>query len=147
MAEQNSMARKISQAEALHILDIAHDHGFVHTAYFEKAVGERLNVICNCCSCCCGGMKAWNLYEGAVPILAPSGYLAQINEDCIGCGECVEACQFHAIHMDEEKDIAVVNEIKCMGCGVCENACAQEAIALQRDPAKGDPLDIDEMQR
>jgi len=147
MAEQNAMARKISQDEALHILDIAHAHGFVHTAYFEKAVGERLNVICNCCSCCCGGMKAWNLYEGAVPILAPSGYLAQINEDCIGCGECVEACQFHAIRMDEENDIAVVNEIKCMGCGVCENACAQEAIALQRDPAKGDPLDIDEMQR
>ncbi len=145
IAEQNPIARKVSQDEALNILQIAHEHGFVHTAYFEKAVGERLNAICNCCGCCCGGMKAWNMLEGSVPLLAPSGYLAKINEECIGCGDCVDACQFQAISMDKDNEIAVINEIKCMGCGVCENKCSTQAITLNRDASKGDPLDIDQM--
>ena len=146
IAEQNPMARKISQDEAIHILDIAHDHGFVHSAYFEKAVGDRLNVICNCCKCCCGGIQAWNTFEGAVPILAPSGFVAEINEECIGCGDCVDTCQFNAITLDEGSDTAVVSEIKCMGCGVCEGVCSNEAITLKREPSKGDPMDIDEME-
>jgi len=147
IAEQNPMARKVSQDEAIHILEIAQDHGFVHCAYFEKAVGERLNAICNCCKCCCGGIMAWNTFEGAVPMLAPSGFLAQINEECIGCGDCVDACQFNAIRLDEGNDMAIVNETRCMGCGVCENVCTNEAITLERVPSKGDPMDIDEMER
>jgi ferredoxin len=145
MAEQNPIAHKISQDEALQVLEIAHEHGFVHCAYFEKAVGERLNVICNCCSCCCGGMKAWNMTEGAVPILSPSGYLARINEECSGCGDCVDACQFNAIGLDEDNGIAVVHQLKCMGCGICVDVCANEAMTLERSLSKGDPLDIDEM--
>jgi ferredoxin len=143
--EQDPRARKISQDEAIHILDIAADHGFVHCAFFEKAVGERLNSICSCCKCCCGGIKAWNMWEGALPTLAPSGFIAEINEECIGCGDCVDTCQFSAITLDEGKDTAVVSEIKCMGCGVCEGVCSNEAISLKREPSKGDPMDIDEM--
>jgi Pyruvate/2-oxoacid:ferredoxin oxidoreductase delta subunit len=142
---QNPMARMISQDEALRILDVAHERGFVHCAYFEKAVGERLNAICSCCSCCCGGMKAWNTTRGAVPILASSGYVAEIDADCNACEECVEACPFDAISLDEQSDRAIVNETLCMGCGVCESVCAVEAITLRREPSKGDPMDIDEM--
>ena len=29
-----------------------------------------------------------------------------------------------------------------MGCGVCVTQCPQEAISLLRDPAKGEPLEI-----
>jgi ferredoxin len=29
-----------------------------------------------------------------------------------------------------------------MGCGVCVAQCPQEAISLLRDPAKGEPLEI-----
>jgi ferredoxin len=141
----NSIARKVSQDEAINILEIAHQHGFVHTAYFEKAVGERLNAICNCCSCCCGGMKAWNLYEGAIPLLAPSGYLAKINEDCTGCGECISACNFNALSINDDDSVAVVDSKKCMGCGICEGVCPAGVITLEREPSKGDPLDIDEM--
>ena len=88
---------------------------------------------------------AWNTFEGAVPMLAPSGFIAEINEECIGCGDCVDACQFHAISLNEDGDAAVVSEIKCMGCGVCEGVCTNEAITLERAPSKGDPMDIDEM--
>ncbi len=145
MAAQNPMARLVSREEALQILDVAHENGFVHCAYFEAGVGERLNAICNCCSCCCGGMKAWNMTEGAVPILAPSGYVAEINDECDACEECIEPCQFNAISVDEKGDSVVINEVMCMGCGVCESVCTREAITLRREPSKGDPLDIDEM--
>jgi len=33
----------------------------------------------------------------------------------------------------------------CMGCGVCVAHCPQEALSLQRDPAKGEPLEIREL--
>ena len=29
-----------------------------------------------------------------------------------------------------------------MGCGVCVSACPEEALTLQRDPGKGEPLEI-----
>ena len=32
-----------------------------------------------------------------------------------------------------------------MGCGVCVSHCPQEAIDLVRDPAKGEPLEIQKL--
>nr|MCR5821797.1 4Fe-4S dicluster domain-containing protein [Bacteroidales bacterium] len=36
---------------------------------------------------------------------------------CLGCGDCVAACQFGAIHMDSETGTPVVDEEKCTACG------------------------------
>jgi len=135
----------ISQEGAMALLEDAHARGFVHCAYFKKDLGRRFVAICNCCSCCCQGMKAWNLFGGAIPLLAPSGYLCEIGEDCNGCGACVDACHFHAIHMDEETDRCSIDKDKCMGCGLCEDACLPKAITLRREPSKGDPLDLAEL--
>lgn len=129
-------ARKINQQEAVEILKAEDDRGHVHTAWFKDAMGDRFYAICNCCKCCCGGMRA---FFKNVPILAPSGYVSEISEECDGCGQCADYCQFGAISVDGE---AVVSYEKCMGCGVCESKCPVEAISLKRDPAKGEPLDI-----
>jgi ferredoxin len=90
-------------------------------------------------------MKAWNLFGGAIPLLAPSGYLCEIGEECNGCGACVDACHFHAIRVDEEAGRCSVDKDKCMGCGLCEDACLPRAITLRREPSKGDPLDLAEL--
>jgi len=45
--------------------------------------------------------------------------------------------------MDDE--MAVVDQGKCMGCGVCEDVCPIGAISLERDPSKGEPLDLAEL--
>ena len=37
---------------------------------------------------------------------------------------------------------ARIDVAACMGCGVCVAHCPQEAIELVRDPAKGEPLEI-----
>ena len=140
--EFNPKFRKISQEEAVGVLEASHEKGFVHCAYFKKDLGRRFVAICNCCSCCCQGMKAWNAFGGAIPVLAPSGYVSEIGEDCTSCDLCSIACGFDAISVDEETQFYSVDEDKCMGCGVCESKCEQEAIILKRDPAKGEPLDI-----
>ncbi len=145
IADQNPDFRKISQEEAVSVLEAEHKRGHVHCAYFKKDMGKKFFAICNCCKCCCLGVRMWNLLEGGVPILAPSGYLAQVGEYCNGCGDCVETCQFNAISLDEEGQKAVVDLGKCMGCGVCEDICPVGAVSLGREPSKGEPLDLDEL--
>jgi len=143
MADHNPSFRKSSQEEAVSILEAAHERGNVHCAYFKQDMGKRFYFLCNCCSCCCLGVRMWNQLEGAIPILAPSGYLAHVSDDCNGCGSCDDCCPFNALSMGDE--VAMVDQAKCMGCGVCEDICPIGAIRLKREPSKGEPLDLSEL--
>jgi ferredoxin len=143
--DQNPKFRRITQEEAVAILEAEHKRGHVHSAYFKKEIGRRFYFLCNCCSCCCAGVRMWNILGGTIPILAPSGYLAKIGDYCNGCGECLEYCPFNALSLDEDSQTAVVDTVKCMGCGVCEDICPVGAITLKRDPSKGEPLDLAEL--
>jgi len=144
IADQNPLFRRSSQEEAVKIIEEAHKRGDVHCAYFKKELGRRFFAICNCCDCCCVGVKMWNLLEGAVPFLAPSGYVAEVSDECNACGSCAEnTCRFYAISMDAGGEKAIINLDKCMGCGVCEDMCPIGAISLRREPSKGEPLDIE----
>lgn len=143
IADNNPRFRKCTKEDALTVLEKARARGDVHTAYFKKEMGNRLMAICNCCSCCCMGMVMWNRLKGAVPFLAPSGYAAEVSEDCTGCGVCADICPFKAITIDEGTGRAAVDNAVCMGCGVCQDACSAGGIRLRKDPAKGEPLDID----
>ncbi|MFO7963859.1 MAG: 4Fe-4S binding protein [Desulfobacterales bacterium] len=148
IADHNPRFRKIEREEAVHILEDCHNRGFVHNAYFKKDMGNRFFAICNCCSCCCGGIKIQNLFtSGAISYshIAPSGYIATVGEGCIGCGECVPRCQFNAIEMDEKNEIVRIDVNTCMGCGVCETTCPVGAISLQVQPERGGILNIDSL--
>ena len=50
---------------------------------------------------------------------------------CLGCGDCVAACQFGAIEMDPETGLPVVDEEKCTACGACVKACPKNVIELR----------------
>lgn len=49
---------------------------------------------------------------------------------CLGCGDCVAACQFGAIAMDPEKGL-VVDADKCTACGACAKACPRGIIEIR----------------
>jgi len=144
IAEQNPKYRKVSVDEAVNVLDFAHKKGFVHSAYFKKEAANRFVAICNCCSCCCLGIRMWNQLGGMVPILTASGYVAEVNDDCNGCAACADkTCNFNAISMDEKKQKAVIDLAKCMGCGICVDVCPTKAIQLRRAHSTGATLDVD----
>ncbi|MBR3399349.1 MAG: Fe-S cluster domain-containing protein [Prevotella sp.] len=56
---------------------------------------------------------------------------------CLGCGDCVAACQFDAIHINQETGLPEVDEEKCTGCGACSKACPRNVIELRKKGPKG----------
>jgi len=50
---------------------------------------------------------------------------------CLGLGDCVDACDFDAIHMNPETGLPVVND-KCTACGACVIACPRDIIELRK---------------
>jgi Na+-translocating ferredoxin:NAD+ oxidoreductase RNF subunit RnfB len=50
---------------------------------------------------------------------------------CLGLGDCVDACDFDAIHMNPETGLPVVNN-KCTACGACVEACPRDIIELRK---------------
>lgn len=56
---------------------------------------------------------------------------------CLGCGDCVQKCQFGAISMDPETGLPVVDEEKCTACGACAKACPRGIIEIRLKGPKG----------
>jgi len=48
---------------------------------------------------------------------------------CIGCGECVDACPYHAIHLDAVTDVAAKCDL-CLGATRCVEICPTGALTL-----------------
>ncbi len=138
---QPQRSRWITQAEAVAILQAEDERGHVHHAFLKDAMLGRFYAICNCCACCCGAMQA---HQHGIPMLTSSGYVNRVDLDlCIGCGQCLESCQFGALSLEE--DAVQVDSVQCMGCGVCVSKCPQGALSLDRAPARGEPLEIQDL--
>ncbi|HOC43851.1 MAG TPA: 4Fe-4S binding protein [Thermoanaerobaculales bacterium] len=122
--------REITKQEALELLDRLEEEGLVHCTYnFQR----EPFFVCNCCSCCCGFLRAVN--EHAAPyMLARSNYASVIDlEACTDCGDCEGGrCPVSAISSDGGGH--VVDQGRCIGCGVCALACPYDAIRLVPRP-------------
>jgi Pyruvate/2-oxoacid:ferredoxin oxidoreductase delta subunit len=126
---KKGLGRKVGLAEALDALRRSHEADLVHITYtFEGQ--QKPNIVCSCCSCCCGTMSALIRF-GMPNVLATSRYVASTDaETCISCGKCVERCQFGARRLDGEK--MVYDRARCFGCGLCVTTCPTKSIALMR---------------
>ena len=56
---------------------------------------------------------------------------------CLGCGDCVAACQFGALSMNPETGLPEVDEEKCTACGACTKACPKGLIELRAKGPRG----------
>jgi heterodisulfide reductase subunit A len=65
--------------------------------------------------------------------------IAEVNDErCVGCGQCVESCEYGAVTLEERTDlrtgkkyrVAVVDPRRCWGCGNCHATCPSTAIRL-----------------
>lgn len=125
--DHSQVDRAITKEEALQILRQAENAGLVHsTGNYTNGIGY----ICNCCTCCCGVMRA--VVEFSFPqAVARSDFYAVVDQDlCVGCSDCIIRCQFNAISLVDAK--ARVDYQRCMGCGLCASACLIEGIHLER---------------
>jgi ferredoxin len=133
-------ARQITSQEAQAIIKAEDDRGHVHHAFFKDAMLGRFYAICNCCSCCCAAITS---HRKGTPMLASSGYVAEIfRESCKECGICISICPFAAI---SKNGSVQVDTAICMGCGICTSHCRFDAIHLTREETRGIPLEIREL--
>jgi len=60
-------------------------------------------------------------------------------EECTGCGNCVDSCPYGAIELENNKAIVLPN---CNLCGICVENCPVEAISLERDKKLKEKIDL-----
>lgn len=141
--------RKISQAEALAIIERFREKGHITQAFLKVATGGSTGVICNCHPDTCVSLQATRLAGGldkSLSMTAESGYSVEYDADrCCGCRKCQEICQFGAVSFAEDQ--RMYHSSQCLGCGLCAQHCSREALSLFADPARVLPLDLDEVRK
>ena len=92
------------------------------------------------CNGTCEARPVTNRYDGVASCRVKASLYAGdtgCSFGCLGCGDCVAACQFGALKMDPETGLPVVDEALCTACGACVKACPKAIIELRAKGPRG----------
>jgi ferredoxin len=133
---ERGVAVKISLNEAKAVLRTANEHGLVNQALYTDWIKGEVFDICSCCPCCCTYLRTLMKY-GVRHHIAGSGFLAEVCQDeCSGCGVCVDRCIFGARKIENGKSVVIKEN--CYGCGLCTTTCVSGASRLLPSNGAGD---------
>lgn len=131
-------ARRIDQVEGMELLHKAVEQNL---AQFGENVQKGVNFICNCCPCCCEAMLAAQRFGHLHPVHT-SNFIAEVNDNCNGCGRCLSTCPVRIISLAAEqpdgtgRKRAVIDLDLCLGCGVCCRNCPRNGLTMQPRPKR-----------
>ena len=136
MKIDKNLGRKVTKEEALEHIKKCQEAGLVHligrnkldTVWLKVNPGEKLLTVCNCCDCCC----LWRILPHVSKKISAKvnkmpGVVLSVDDNCVGCGTCVDVCFVKAIEIIDGK--SVISEA-CRGCGRCVLVCPENAITL-----------------
>ena len=97
---ESGKGHDITYEEAMRILQVAEDNGFVHQ--ITNIDGEnKIFGICNCNVKICNALRTSQLFN--TPNLSRSAYTAEVEKDkCVACGKCVEYCPAGAVKLGQK---------------------------------------------
>lgn len=100
VVETNKGGRYITREEALEIMEVAEENGFVHQ--ITNIDGEdKIFAICNCNVNVCYALRTSQLFN--TPNMSRSAYVAHVKtENCVACGRCVEYCPAGAVKLGQK---------------------------------------------
>jgi formate hydrogenlyase subunit 6/NADH:ubiquinone oxidoreductase subunit I len=126
---ENGWGRKVDIDEAKCILDKAHDAGLIT----QPSTAQNPFGMCNCCSNCCGPLTAFKLHPRPAELVSANYQVQVIQEQCTGCGTCVERCPIEAVTVWDD-GLAAIDLDRCIGCGLCVTTCPEVAVVLGQKP-------------
>lgn len=86
------------------------------------------------CNGTCENAPAKIMYDGVSSCRIAnhvSSGLSGCPDGCLRLGDCVKACPFDALHIDETTGIPVVDEEKCTSCGACVRICPRQLFEIR----------------
>ncbi len=130
---QSDYSRRVEASECKELLHKACEQNLVQ---FGENVQNNVSFICNCCSCCCEALLVAQRFGYENPVHT-SNFIAQVEDNCSGCGRCLPSCPVKVISLQAEhangygRKVAIVDEDLCLGCGVCVRNCQITALTMR----------------
>lgn len=75
-----------------------------------------------------------------------TGVISIDEENCSGCGDCIDACPAGCIFMDEQRDVAICCDL-CGGKPQCVVLCHSSCLSLANGDAEGEKDRLDRLVR
>jgi len=133
-------ARQMDKVEAFDLLQTAYDNNLVQ---FGENAQNSVSFICNCCGCCCEAMITARRFALLTPVHTTNFIPVIHDEECDGCGKCVNVCPVEAMTLISSNDPhhpkmkrARLDTERCLGCGLCVRVCTKGNMHLESRPER-----------